>query len=151
MLISSHVTTLLAASYCDSTDSIVVVAARLWAGQSGVWIPAEARDFSLHENVLTSSVARPTYCWMRTWILLCVKHLGYTVDHSPPSSTSACHEWRGQVQFYRYLLKVVQPTCCSNFFHEFEVHVVGHVCRSWLLGVYSHVSLDGDTFWEMRR
>jgi len=83
--------------FTNSGDS-VVVAARLWAEQSGVWISAESRNFSLLDNMQNSSVAHPFYYWMRTWILQGVKHLGYAGDHSPPSSTSACHEWHGQVQ-----------------------------------------------------
>jgi len=50
-------------------------------------------------------VAHPVCYWMRTWILLGVTRLGFAGDYSPPSTTSACHEWHGQVQLYLYTFR----------------------------------------------
>jgi len=49
----------------------VVLVTRLRAGRSGVWIPVEARDFSLLQNVSNGSGACPVSYSMAIGVLDC--------------------------------------------------------------------------------
>jgi hypothetical protein len=52
-----------------SWDRVVGIVTRMWVGQSGVWIPAVAADFSCLQNVQTSYVHRPASYSMGTGVL----------------------------------------------------------------------------------
>jgi hypothetical protein len=67
--------------------------AGLRAGWSGVRVPAEAGNFSLHHRVQTGSGAHPaSYPVGTRGSSLGVKRLGCEADHSPPSSVEV-KEW----------------------------------------------------------
>ena len=69
-----------------SQSSIIDIAARLWAGWPGARILIEARDFSLVQNIQTSSEAYPASYLMVTEFLSGVKWLKHeVVNHSSPS------------------------------------------------------------------
>jgi len=72
--------------FLRSWSSIINIAARLWAGQPGARILMEARDFSLVQNIQTSSEIYPVSYLMGTEFLSRVnwpKH--EVVNHSSPS------------------------------------------------------------------
>jgi hypothetical protein len=52
-----------------SWDRVVGIVTRMWVGQSGVWIPAVAADFSHLQNVQTSYVRHPASYSMGTGVL----------------------------------------------------------------------------------
>jgi hypothetical protein len=77
-----------------SRGSIVGIATRLRTGQSEVWIPIRARDFSLLLNIQRGSTAHPTPPLKR--------HRGYCpgtkpqareINYSSPASTQIKNEW----------------------------------------------------------
>ena len=52
-----------------SWDRILGIVTRMWVGQSGVWIPAVAADFSCLQNVQSSSVHHSASYSMGTGVL----------------------------------------------------------------------------------
>jgi hypothetical protein len=62
---------------------------RLWARQSGAWIPEGARDFSLLQNIPTSSAAHPASQSVGTSI----HSQGCSSNHSSPFSTKVKNKW----------------------------------------------------------
>jgi hypothetical protein len=68
--------------------------AGLRAGRSGVRIPIEAGNYSLHHRVQTGSGAHPPPIqWVPGVISLGVKRPGRKADHSPPSSAEVKNAW----------------------------------------------------------
>ena len=68
---------------------------RLWDAQSSVRIPVRARDFSLLQNVYTSSGALPTSYSVGTVVFrrgTAVKGVTYIIQH--PASAKVKNEWR---------------------------------------------------------
>ena len=58
----------------ESEQSCIIgLATTLRAGRFGVRIPIEARDFSLHQNVQTSSAAHPASYSLYTGVISCGK------------------------------------------------------------------------------
>jgi hypothetical protein len=72
----------------------VNTASRLWAGRSGVRIPAGEKDCSLLQTVHTGYLVRPASCSLGTEVCFpAVKQPGREVDHLLPSSAKIKNEW----------------------------------------------------------
>ena len=69
--------------------------------------PGRARDFSLLQNVLTSSGAYPAAYSIGTWVLfLGIKWQGHVVDHSSPSKAEVKSEWiYTSASLYSYVVR----------------------------------------------
>jgi hypothetical protein len=79
----------------SSWESVVGTVTRLWAGQSGVQIPVNATDFSLFQNIQTSSRS-PLSLLISGYHcpLLRVKQPGCELTHSLPFRAEVKNGWR---------------------------------------------------------
>jgi len=75
-----------------SRDSSVSIVTRLQTEGSGVWFPAEARDFRLLENVQNLSESRPFSYNVTGAVFSGLKRPGYETDRSPLSSAEVKNE-----------------------------------------------------------
>ena len=74
-------------------DSLIIMETRLWAGQSKVSFPAGERDFSVLQNVQTSSGAYWTSYSLDTRVLTQGKGAGVWCYHISPSSAKVKNDW----------------------------------------------------------
>jgi len=83
-------------TWFGSQSTSVSIVARLWAGQSEVQFPIEARDFTPLRNVQTSSGANPAFPSVGTVVLSGIKQPGQEADHPPSSSAKVKNEWKNK-------------------------------------------------------
>jgi hypothetical protein len=140
MLITSYVTTLLTAS-CG-TPGIAQLLYHLGYGLNNLQFESQRRQESLLEKIQTSSVA---------YSLLLDVHL----DLSGRKAFGVCRQpltpilvpLLSMIGMDRFSFTFTFWRQCSQL--PVPVFAMSWSPCGWLLGVYSHVSLDGDTFWEI--
>jgi hypothetical protein len=94
MIIFIFISSLFSNSDCRERGNIFSIVTSLKGGRSGFRTSAEARDFSLFQNVQTGSGAHKISSLVDTGgYFPGVKRQGRDVDHSLPSSASVKSEW----------------------------------------------------------